>query len=74
MPLQDDGFPASELSTRIQRTPDGKRRGNVEATGVAKKLGTIDLKKCKLQELAQWNCLGRDDGIHCEEVVRLFRR
>ena len=61
-------FPASELPYRVQVTVEGKRR----------KGGDIDLKKCDLLELVQYDCKVDErrpnDPVRCYPIVRLFRR
>ena len=63
-----EAFPASELPYRVQITAQGKRR----------KGGDIDLRKCELLELVQYDC--RVDQrqakapVKCYPIVRLFRR
>lgn len=61
-------FLPEELPDRVQVTTQGKRRKK-----------KVNLKKCDLFELKQYNCnmeprAGRRDVIVCKEVQRLFRR
>lgn len=63
-------FPVSELPERVMQLPDGRRR----------KGEAIDLKKCELLELVQYNCevkgmKGHPQAvIQCMPVTKLFRR
>jgi hypothetical protein len=63
-------FPAAQLPERVQVTAQGRRR----------KGGNIDLKKCDLMEMVQYNCWlepgpgYREEVVKCQPVVRLFRR
>ena len=63
-------FPLSELEARINTLPNGRRR----------KGGDIDLRKCELLELVQYECglkgsqKDRQAIIQCAPVVKLFRR
>lgn len=62
-------FPASELPARVNTTSKGKRR----------KGESVDLHKCRLLEMLQYNCYVKDEKIRgspirCEPVERLFRR
>lgn len=65
-----EAFPISELEDRI----------NVQSNGRRRKGGDIDLRKCELLELVQYECglKGRERGrravIQCAPVVKLFRR
>ena len=65
-----EAFPVSELENRI----------NVQLNGRRRKGGDIDLRKCELLELVQYECglketeKDRRPIIHCEPVVKLFRR
>ena len=63
-----EAFPASELPYRIQATVQGKRR----------KGGDIDLRKCDLQEMVQYNCKVDEQQpsapVKCYPIVRLFRK
>ena len=65
-----EAFPISELEDRI----------NVQSNGRRRKGGDIDLRKCELLELVQYECgvkSGEKDQqkiIQCEPVVKLFRR
>ena len=65
-----DPFPASELHHRVNVLPNGKRR----------KGGDVDLKKCELVELVQYEVSVKGDRkdknsiIQCQPFVRLFRR
>lgn len=64
-----EAFLPEELPDRIQFTAQGKRRKK-----------EVNLKKCDLFELKQYNCNmerrgeGRKDVIVCKEIYRLFRR
>ena len=63
-------FPASELHHRVNVLTNGKRR----------KGGDIDLKKCDLVELVQFEVSVKGDRkdrnsvMQCQPFVRLFRR
>lgn len=63
-------FPVSELGHRI----------NVQSNGRRRKGGDIDLRKCELLELVQYECglkgskKDRDSVIECAPVVKLFRK
>ena len=63
-------FPVSELENRV----------NVQSNGRRRKGGDIDLRKCELLELVQYECglegdeKDRDSVIVCAPVVKLFRR
>ena len=65
-----EAFPVSELENRI----------NIQLNGRRRKGGDIDLRKCDLLELVQYECdlkAMEKDGrsiIQCEPVVKLFRR
>ena len=65
-----EAFPVSELEDRI----------NVQLNGRRRKGGDIDLRKCELLELVQYECVPkrtekeRRSIIQCEPVVKLFRR
>ncbi|OCK75667.1 hypothetical protein K432DRAFT_386030 [Lepidopterella palustris CBS 459.81] len=63
-------FPPSELTQKVQYTTSGKLRKK-----------PIDLSKCKLMEMIQYNCHVREGNNKdpnattvCDPVVRLFRR
>ena len=64
-----ESFPASQLASRIQYVPNGKRRKP-----------PVDLKDCELKELLQYHCDlngPRNDpksAVECEPVLRLFRK
>jgi hypothetical protein len=65
-----ESFPATELPLRLPVTNQGKFRKK-----------SIDLNRCPLEELLQYNCELKQSGelnkkatVVCEEVVRLFRR
>ena len=63
-------FPASQLPDRVHTLPNGKRR----------KGEPIDLKKCELIEFVNYSCYLKEDAkgrlaiIHCEPLVKLFRK
>ena len=63
-------FPASKLPDRIHMLPNGKRR----------KGEPIDLKKCELLEMINYDCRLKGDEsdpkavIRCEPLVKLFRK
>ena len=65
-----EAFPVSELEDRI----------NVQLNGRRRKGGDIDLRKCELLELVQYECgptaaeKDRRSIIQCVPVVKLFRR
>ena len=65
-----EAFPVSELEKRV----------NVQSNGRRKKGGDIDLRKCELLELVQYECglrgseKDRRSVIQCAPVVKLFRR
>ncbi|KAM0799040.1 hypothetical protein BDR22DRAFT_890862 [Usnea florida] len=73
-----EAFPVSELEDRVNVQPNGRRR----------KGGDIDLRKCELLELVQYECgfvtdqravmsykLRRQQPIvRCTPIVKLFRR
>ena len=63
-----EAFPASELPWRVQVTAQGKRR----------KGEAIDLRKCELFELVQYDCRVDERQpkapVKCYPVVRLFRK
>lgn len=63
-------FHVSELEKRVQYDEEGRRRKP-----------PIDLKKCKLQELVQYNCDIPEEARHdprgviqCHALLRTFRR
>lgn len=64
-----ESFPASQLASRIQYVPNGKRRKP-----------PVDLKDCELKELLQYHCDlngPKNDPksvVECEPVMRLFRK
>lgn len=65
-----EAFPVSELEERV----------NVHSNGRRKKGGDIDLRKCELLELVQYECglkgheKDRRAVIQCGPVIKLFRR
>ncbi len=65
-----EAFPVSELEERV----------NIQLNGRRKKGGDIDLRKCELLELVQYECGLRGNEkdrravIQCAPVVKLFRR
>ena len=65
-----EAFPVSELEERV----------NVHSNGRRKKEGDIDLRKCELLELVQYECglkvreKDRRAVIQCAPVIKLFRR
>ena len=65
-----EAFSVSELEDRI----------NVQSNGRRRKGGDIDLRKCELLELVQYECGLKGSGkdrrsiIQCTPVVKLFRR
>ena len=65
-----EAFPASQLEQRINTLPSGRRR----------KGGDIDIRKCELLELVQYECdLKRNHRaqqavIQCRPAVKLFRK
>ena len=65
-----EAFPISELEDRI----------NVQSNGRRRKGKDIDLRKCELLELVQYECglkgseKDRRSIIQCEPMVKLFRR
>ena len=65
-----EAFPVSELEYRI----------NIQSNGRRRKGGDIDLRKCELLEIVQYECglKGRERDrmavIQCAPVVKLFRR
>ncbi len=65
-----EAFPVSELEERV----------NIQLNGRRKKGEDIDLRKCKLLELVQYECGLRGNEkdrravIQCAPVVKLFRR
>lgn len=64
-----ESFPASQLASRVQYVPNGKRRKP-----------PVDLKDCQLKELIQYHCDlngPRNDPksvVECEPILRLFRK
>jgi len=74
MPPPVERWPASELPLRIQATLDGRRR----------KGGNVELEKCELLEMLQYNCVvegkseskrySREARVVCRPVERWFRR
>jgi len=64
-----ESWSAHELTDRVQVTKEGRRRKD-----------RIDLNKCKLLEMLQYECLVEDGGrranarVICRPVERLFRR
>ena len=67
-----EAFPPSLLPYRLQTTVSGKLR---------KPRDQLDLSKCALNELVQYDCnvdekrVGKvRDRLVCNEIVRLFRR
>ena len=65
-----ESFPVSKLAERINTLPNGKRRKGKD----------IDLSKCELLELVQYNCYLKGEArdpravIQCAPVVKLFRK
>ena len=65
-----EAFPISELEDRINVQPNGRRRKGED----------IDLRKCELLELVQYECRlkgsekDRRSIIQCAPMVKLFRR
>ena len=65
-----EAFPVSELEERV----------NIQLNGRRKKGEDIDLRKCELLELVQYECGLRGNEkdrravIQCAPVVKLFRR
>ncbi len=65
-----EAFPVSELEDRI----------NVQSNHRRRKGGDIDLRKCELLELVQYECglkgseKDRESIIQCAPVIKLFRR
>lgn len=65
-----EAFPVSELENRV----------NVQSNGRRRKGGDIDLRKCELLELVQYECGLKPSikdlrpVIQCVPVVKLFRR
>ena len=65
-----EAFPVSELEQRV----------NIQSNGRRKKGGDIDLRKCELLELVQYECglKGSEKDpqavIECAPVMKLFRR
>ena len=63
-----EAFPASELPFRAQITTQGKRR----------KGGDIDLRRCELLEMVQYDCRVDEQQprapVRCYPIVRLFRK
>ncbi|KAF2718778.1 hypothetical protein K431DRAFT_252721, partial [Polychaeton citri CBS 116435] len=70
MAPRTEAFSPAQLEARVQFLPNGKLR----------KGGPLDLKKCRLEEMLQYNC--ELDGpkrdprtkVVCQPVLRLFRR
>jgi len=66
-------FPADELPLHVQHGPDGRRRKTHDGRG-------IDLAKCELLGLVQYDCRviqpdgGGESVVGCWPVQRLFRR
>lgn len=64
-----EAFHPSQLQSRVQSKPDGKKRKS-----------TVDLKQCELRELIQYACdtrgdpHARDSRVFCDPVLRLFRQ
>jgi len=62
-----ESWPAHELPERVQVTKEGRRRKD-----------QIDLHKCELLEMVQYECLVEDvrknAQVVCRPVERLFRR
>ena len=64
-----EAFPASELQSRINNLPTGKRRKS-----------PVDLENCELKELSQYFCNlnGAEEDprskVVCQEFVRSFRK
>lgn len=65
-----EAFPVSELEDRV----------NIQSNGRRRKGGDIDLRKCELLELLQYECRlkgskkDRQSVIQCAPVIKLFRR
>ena len=65
-----EAFSISELEDRV----------NIQLNGRRRKGGDIDLRKCELLELVQYECRlkgsvkDRRSVIQCAPVVKLFRR
>lgn len=62
-------WPARELPVRVLATPDGRAK---------KTASKIDLDKCPLHELVQYNCDPEESNgkviVRCALLVRTFRR
>jgi hypothetical protein len=64
-----ESFPASQLESRIQYVPNGRRRKP-----------PVDLKDCELKELLQYHCdlngppNDPRSRVVCEPILRLFRK
>lgn len=64
-----ESFPTSQLETRAQYVPNGKRRKP-----------PVDLKDCELKELIQYKCdlngppEDPKSKVTCEGIQRLFRK
>ena len=65
-----EAFPTSELATRVNVLPNGRRR----------KGGDVEISRCELLELVQYSChlkgspTSPQSVIQCEPVVKSFRR
>jgi hypothetical protein len=74
-----EGWSASELPRRIQADVHGRRRKGGDGKG-----GDVELEKCELLEMLQYNCVvegrteaeryNRDARVVCRPVERWFRR
>ena len=60
-------FPLSELENELQKTEKGKKRKP-----------PVDLEKCKLMQLMQYDCRvvrkGTEAEVECRPIQRLFRQ
>ncbi|KAF1354837.1 hypothetical protein BDV97DRAFT_344071 [Delphinella strobiligena] len=76
MPPLIEAFPPWQLATRVNLTSEGKVRKDYTATGEPAR---VELEKCKLKELLQYDChlkgpVGSPRSVVvCAPVVRLFR-
>ena len=58
-----EAFLPADLTTRVQITAEGKRRKTA-----------VDLEKCSLRKLVQYNCDMNGEDIVCVPIQRWFRR
>lgn len=80
MPPLIEAFPPWQLATRVNLTPEGKIRKDFSPSNNNTGGGKVELEKCKLKELLQYDCdlkgpVGSARSVVvCAPVARLFRQ